>query len=114
VCIGRMWWAATDTGAAGTLTPGEALERVLSGTGLTYRYLDDKTVTNRPHSEELCCRLIGRGERAPKATGGDSSSENQSQMKARRDPSGTDFGCSGGSGKSFERKFRRAERRAGF
>jgi iron complex outermembrane recepter protein len=32
-------------GATGTLTATEALDHVLSGTGLTYRYLDDKTVT---------------------------------------------------------------------
>jgi iron complex outermembrane recepter protein len=32
-------------GAVGTLTPDEALGKVLSGTGLTFKYLDDKTVT---------------------------------------------------------------------
>jgi iron complex outermembrane receptor protein len=32
-------------GAVGTLTPDEALGKVLTGTGLTFRYLDDKTVT---------------------------------------------------------------------
>jgi iron complex outermembrane receptor protein len=32
-------------GAVGTLTSDEALGKVLSGTGLTYKYLDDKTVT---------------------------------------------------------------------
>jgi iron complex outermembrane receptor protein len=32
-------------GAVGEFTPDEALKRLLSGTGLTYRYLDDKTVT---------------------------------------------------------------------
>jgi TonB-dependent siderophore receptor len=32
-------------GAMGEFTPEEALERLLIGTGLTYRYLDDQTVT---------------------------------------------------------------------
>src|ERR1700734_997213 len=32
-------------GAVGDLTTDEAITRVLSGTGLTYRYLDEKTVT---------------------------------------------------------------------
>ncbi len=35
-------------GAFGELTTAEALEHVLSGTGLTYRYLDDKTITIVP------------------------------------------------------------------
>jgi hypothetical protein len=30
--------------AVGEFTPDEALKRLLSGTGLTYRYLEDKTV----------------------------------------------------------------------
>src|SRR5882762_7324936 len=32
-------------GASGTMTAAEALQNVLSGTGLTYKYLDEKTVT---------------------------------------------------------------------
>ena len=32
-------------GAVGTLTSDEALGKLLSGTGLTYKYIDDKTVT---------------------------------------------------------------------
>jgi len=35
-------------GASGTFTPDEALVRLLNGTGLTYRYLDEKTVTILP------------------------------------------------------------------
>jgi hypothetical protein len=35
-------------GVAGLMTATEALEHVLNGTGLTYRYLDDKTVTILP------------------------------------------------------------------
>ncbi|MEJ1964472.1 MAG: TonB-dependent receptor [Gammaproteobacteria bacterium] len=36
------------SGAAGELTADEALTKLLSGTGLTYRYLDDRTVTVKP------------------------------------------------------------------
>src|SRR6201986_957659 len=35
-------------GADGDITANEALEQLLSGTGLTYRYLDEKTVTVVP------------------------------------------------------------------
>jgi iron complex outermembrane recepter protein len=35
-------------GVVGELTAGEALKGLLSGTGLTYRYLDDQTVTIMP------------------------------------------------------------------
>jgi len=37
-------------GAAGDFTPEEALRQILGGTGLTYRYLDEKTVTILPTS----------------------------------------------------------------
>jgi iron complex outermembrane receptor protein len=37
-------------GAVGSLTSDEALDKVLKGTGLTYKYLDDKTVTIVPTS----------------------------------------------------------------
>jgi iron complex outermembrane recepter protein len=36
------------TGASGTLTSDEALTQLLDGTGLTYRFLDEKTVTIVP------------------------------------------------------------------
>ncbi len=35
-------------GAVGQFTPDEALKQVLNGTGLTYRYLDEKTITITP------------------------------------------------------------------
>jgi iron complex outermembrane receptor protein len=38
------------SGANGDMTANEALEQLLSGTGLTYRYLDDNTVTVVPVS----------------------------------------------------------------
>jgi iron complex outermembrane recepter protein len=40
--------AHRTTGAVGELTQDEALHQLLSGTGLTYRYLDDKTVSILP------------------------------------------------------------------
>jgi outer membrane receptor protein involved in Fe transport len=40
----------TSPGAIGALTSDEALGKVLKGTGLTYKYLDDKTVTIIPVS----------------------------------------------------------------
>jgi iron complex outermembrane receptor protein len=39
---------ARTQGAVGDLTAEEALNKLLTGTGLTYRYLDDKTVTIFP------------------------------------------------------------------
>jgi iron complex outermembrane receptor protein len=39
---------ARTQGVSGDLTTTEALDRLLSGTGLTYRYLDEKTVTILP------------------------------------------------------------------
>src|SRR5262245_18173295 len=39
-------------GAVGELTASEALTQLLSGTGLTYRYLDEKTVTVIPLSAQ--------------------------------------------------------------
>jgi iron complex outermembrane receptor protein len=38
----------TTKGASGALTQDEALTQILRGTGLTYRYLDDDTVTIMP------------------------------------------------------------------
>lgn len=38
-------------GAVGTLTAAETLDRLLRGTGLTYRYVDEKTVTITPASQ---------------------------------------------------------------
>jgi iron complex outermembrane recepter protein len=40
--------ALTTRGVSGSMTAAEALEHVLTGTGLTYRYLDEKTVTIIP------------------------------------------------------------------
>ena len=46
--------ALNTPGAIGELTTDEALSKLLSGTGLSYRYLDDKTITITP--------AAGRGE----------------------------------------------------
>jgi iron complex outermembrane recepter protein len=62
-------------GAAGSLTTDEAFGQLLSGTGLTYRYLDDKTVTIVPTS-------TGSGSISSQeqpAASRDSSKDNQSQ-----------------------------------
>ena len=42
----------TTSGAAGELTIDEALTQLLSGTGLTFKYLDDKTITITNASEK--------------------------------------------------------------
>jgi iron complex outermembrane recepter protein len=66
-------------GASGAMTAAEALEHVLSGTGLTYRYLDDKTVTILPMASGApaaaggahdAAQSEGQGE-ASRAQGGD-------------------------------------------
>ena len=43
----------TTNGADGDITANQALEQLLSGTGLTYRYLDDNTVTVIPITTAL-------------------------------------------------------------
>jgi iron complex outermembrane receptor protein len=50
------------SGAVGELTSDEALTQLLNGTGLTYRYIDDNTVTIIP--------IAGGGSSSPQATGG--------------------------------------------
>ncbi len=59
-------------GASGELTPDEALKQLLSGTGLSYRYLDETTVTvfpaNTPQAKnESSGALSGISEVAPTA-----------------------------------------------
>lgn len=46
-------------GAVGELTPQEALARLLAGTGLTFKYLDDKTVTIVPTSQSASRSVAG-------------------------------------------------------
>jgi iron complex outermembrane recepter protein len=52
-------------GANGDMTANEALEQLLSGTGLTYRYLDDNTVTVVPVSNSSLSEGAGATLQAP-------------------------------------------------
>jgi len=52
--------SAQTQGAVGEFTPAEALKQLLKGTGLSYRYLDEKTITIIP----LSLSAIGVGEGA--------------------------------------------------
>jgi iron complex outermembrane recepter protein len=53
-------------GATGDLTPDEALRQILGGTGLTYRYLDDSTITIIPGSAGPTRQGSGPGEETTK------------------------------------------------
>ena len=56
---------------AGSLTTEEALEKILSGTGLVYDKVDDRTITVRPVSERAPARgngNAGASDRAPEHT----------------------------------------------
>ena len=44
--------ARRSPGAVGVLTPAEALQQILRGTGLTYRFLDPHTVTILPQDAD--------------------------------------------------------------
>lgn len=48
ICNADLVWGLKTPGISGLFTPGEALTTLLSGTGLTYHYLDRKTVTVVP------------------------------------------------------------------
>jgi hypothetical protein len=62
-------------GAFGDLTPKEALQQLLAGTGLTFRYLDEKTVMIVP---EPAPRRPKEGQSEPHPTWRPTSHENQS------------------------------------
>ncbi len=68
---------------SGEMTAAEALERVLSGTGLTYRYLDDKTVTIVPAGSIPSLD----GSAAPTAAGDDPSGANSSAKEGKKNSS---------------------------
>ena len=59
-------------GAVGDLTAEEALKKLLRGTGLSYRYLDEKTITVLPHSG--AASLPARDPKATQATADSSAS----------------------------------------
>src|SRR6266853_794936 len=67
-------------GAVGELTTDEALTRILSGTGMTYRYLDAKTVTILPAS------AIPQG--STQAQAGGQGGATSSDKEGKRDSSG--------------------------
>jgi outer membrane receptor protein involved in Fe transport len=59
-------------GAIGSLTPDEALTKVLSGTGLSFKYLDASTVTVFPQSQASTpTASSGSSDDASKSKGGD-------------------------------------------
>ena len=72
------------------MTAAEALEHVLSGTGLTYKYLDDKTVTILPMGSGAPAADAGGAHNAAQSEGqgGASQAQGGDQKKA----SGTGFG----------------------
>jgi iron complex outermembrane receptor protein len=55
-------------GAVGELTPEDALKQLLKGTGLSYRYLDEKTVTIIPLSLATSGTGEGSGQPSPAPT----------------------------------------------
>src|SRR4029077_8411464 len=65
-------------GASGTLTAAEALQNVLSGTGLTYKYLDEKTVTI------VATSTVGSGQSAPQNAPGSSDGANTSKEVGKK------------------------------
>jgi iron complex outermembrane recepter protein len=67
-------------GAVGALTCDEALRKVLIGTGLTYKYLDDKTVTIVPASMTAPAQATERN-----ADPSDASSSKEVGKKSSRD-----------------------------
>jgi outer membrane receptor protein involved in Fe transport len=69
-------------GAVGSLTPEEALGKVLGGTGLTYKFLDDKTVTILRMSDVTA---------VPSATSSSGSSDDASTSKEVGKKSSRDF-----------------------
>jgi iron complex outermembrane recepter protein len=92
-------------GVSGAMTAAEALEHVLSGTGLTYRYVDDKTVTIVPTPTGPASLSSEQEGAVPKAT-----SENSSAKQEGKVGGGLlgplSLGSSG-STKNCERTFRR-------
>jgi iron complex outermembrane receptor protein len=65
-------------GASGTLTAAEALQNVLSGTGLTYKYLDEKTVTI------VSTSAVGSGQSTPQNAPGSSDGANTSKEVGKK------------------------------
>jgi iron complex outermembrane receptor protein len=69
-------------GATGSFTTEEALKRLLVGTGLSYRYLDDKTVTILPVGSAT------QNERAPPTTSESQDSDGSAAKEGKKNSSG--------------------------
>ncbi|MGH8261975.1 MAG: TonB-dependent receptor plug domain-containing protein, partial [Steroidobacteraceae bacterium] len=71
-------------GASGELTPDEAFRQLLIGTGLTFKYLDEKTVTIVPLNGTHKPTATNRGGASPLAPGGGPASEAPDTEAAKR------------------------------
>ena len=72
-------------GANGDITANEALDQLLDGTGLTYRYLDDNTVTVIPVSEASLPEGAGASVPVPAGTAGGGDSRAQPPKNSTSD-----------------------------
>ena len=72
-------------GANGDITANEAFDQLLDGTGLTYRYLDDNTVTVIPVSEGSLSESAGASLPVPAGTAGGGDSRAQSPKNPSSD-----------------------------
>jgi outer membrane receptor protein involved in Fe transport len=90
--------AKFTSGAIGEFTAEEALKQLLKGTGLTYRYLDDKTVTVL-----LPASATGTDSASPRSEG------NGPARESSAPPAREDSSREGAQGKSFWDRFRLAQ-----
>jgi outer membrane receptor protein involved in Fe transport len=74
-------------GAVGEYTSEEALKQLLSGTGLTYKYLDDKTITVQPINPAF--HMNGPVSAAPLSSDGSSAARDQDAAKGSESKEGT-------------------------
>jgi TonB-dependent siderophore receptor len=98
------------SGAAGDLTFEEALTQLLSGTGLTYRYLENNAITIVPISSGSSSALPASGETAAIVGSGVSgSTSDQRQGKDRVQLAQADQGTSSSSSNAGEKGAKRPE-----
>jgi len=74
------------SGAAGALTFDEALTQLLSGTGLTYRYLDKSAITIVPIPSSSSSNLAVSAENSPLQVTGEGSEVRDSQGEGKAKP----------------------------
>lgn len=83
VCRGDLVKDLRTRGVAGDLTADEALVQLLSGTGLTYRRLDDRTVTivdaSAPSMQNLSLRRNSDSESSSEFSSGQQTSNSQQE-----------------------------------